>query len=282
VPLPINTDVGSCPAMYKVTSWLIRSRSFKRFAVDLGVNQVRHQVVGGVGPLQLGLVGQVGAHLIEAGQALVALVVGQHRVDRPGDALGPVPKLGTVLGRHAEHLREDLDRQWVGEVLDQVEVDRYRCAPRAGAPDGAAALGEHVERCVHPLVHPSSERLDLARPKRRGHQPAGAGVVGVVHHHDGAARPGLLGQALQLDLGDRRRGGAVHRRGDGRIPEERHHVVVTGDHPAAQQLGVLHRVVVAQRRIQLVGRLGERGIERVELRRRRCAHQAPALMSSVR
>ena len=82
-----------------------------------------------------------------------------------------------VLLGDAEHLAEDLDRQRVGEVGDEVELDRLA---------GAVLGDERVDPRLHPLLDELAQPVDLAGPERLGHQLAEPGVVGVVEQHQRA------------------------------------------------------------------------------------------------
>ena len=106
-----------------------RSAASLALAVLLGVDEVREQVVGGLAPPRLGLLGEVRVHGVQRDEELLPLL-GRHRVTAPGDPARPLAEPGVRLLGHPEPLREDLDGQRVSEVADQVQrIQRRSVSP---------------------------------------------------------------------------------------------------------------------------------------------------------
>ena len=156
-------------------------------------------------------------------------------VERAGDAVHPVAEDGVVLLGDAEHLAEDLDRQRVGEVLDEVELD-WRAVPCSATRASTRA----ATRSSDELAGIASI---FAGPERLGDQLAEAGR-GRGRRAARAVRPPVRLVAT-LDLGERERGGVgvVDLDGDGRVAQERVDVGEAGDDPAVEQFGAVDRVV---------------------------------------
>ncbi len=204
-------------------------------AVDLGGDQVGEQVTGGGLAAKGDLGVEVVVHGVEGGEELGALL-GREGVPTAGHPAGPGAELGGVLLGDAEPAREDLHRQRVGEVGHQVDP---------GTTGGPLLVGEAVGGGGDPFVDEGVEAVHLAHPEGFGHEAADPAVVGVVEVDDGAGGPHVVGQGLELELGDGGGGGPGHVAGHGGLAQHRGHVVVAGDHPTPQQLGPVDRVLVA-------------------------------------
>ena len=127
---------------------------------------------------------------------------------------------------------------------------------------------ELVDPDLHPLLDQVAQALDLAGPERRGHELAQPGVVGVVEQHQRAPAPVAGVAALDLGHGVRGRVRVVDDRRHREVAQDGVDVVVAGDDPALQQLGLVDGILDAQAAVLVVGPLDEPLLEGVEGRGR--------------
>jgi hypothetical protein len=148
-----------------------------------------------------------------------------------------------VLLGHAHHPGDDRGRQRVGQASQEVVT---------------AGRDEVVEQLVHELPDPPAHRAHLLLAERPAGQPVQPGVHGRVGDHHPAAddrqhRP-VLGPALRGQDVEQRPDPV---RGQPRVAEGGHHVVVAGQQPGLAGRRPVHRVARAQLGVVGKGVLGE-------------------------
>ena len=141
-------------------------------AVDLGVDELGHDVVARIGLALLGELVDVHVELGRRGRAVVASPAysGSSSADH---AVRPVEQQLAVVLRHAHDLGDRLQRQLGGEVVDEV---------------ARAALDDVVDDEDRPVLEVLLEQPDHARREALVDQQPVAGVLGRVHveHHQAA------------------------------------------------------------------------------------------------
>ena len=219
-------------------------------AVDLGVHDVADEVGAGIVAAVLDDRAEVLAHGLGRGQA--RLVVGGTEVD----LLGPLLELGVVLDRHAQDGGDDLHREGVGDVGDQV-----------GPAERRDAVEQRVDRGLDELVAPPLERR---RPERLGDEVAVAAVLVTVLGQDDRAHHRAHGLGI-----DRRRERLV-------VAQHVLDVAVTQHPPRVASEGADHDGCDRLRppslgpdRVRVVDRLGRRQVGLVEV----VGHQARRSMT---
>jgi hypothetical protein len=167
----------------------------------------------------------------------------QKRVEPARDVEPPALEALVVLEGDAEHLADHDHRQRVRELLDQVH----------------RALALHAgEEAVHDVLDVRPQPLHHPRRERLVHERAQARVVRriAVEHGQRALRRDRHAQLRRDDLLDGFLGGAA-------VAQDRHHVLVPGQHPEAQGTQV-NRVLAAETVVRRVGISDEDGIHGIE------------------
>ena len=125
-----------------------------RFAASL-----RHDVIE--------VVRQVGGVVQRGG----ALVRGQHRLEEAGELIRGLSHLVAVMHGYAEKARNDQNRQWSGEVCDEIEGPCFVCV-------GQKPAGNSMDLIMVPT--------HTGRSEGAAHEPPQAGMPRwVVEHHRG-------------------------------------------------------------------------------------------------
>ena len=219
-------------------------------ALVFGREQPRQQVVGGMVALPGQDVLHMGEHVVGGGERSLDLLRAEDRIERLRERVRPAAHLVPVAVGHAEHLRDDRERQGEREVADDVGL----------------ILGRHrVQRGVDELLDPRPQLVDHLRREGLRHQPAQAGVVGWVDVEDRVRAPflGLGRRLLGEHLHARRRRGVVDLHAERRVAQNAHDVVVPEEDPHLERAAV-HRVVLAERLVLPVRVVEEPGLEGVE------------------
>ncbi len=150
--------------------------------VALGLDEGGQQIVDGAAPA---LFDQSADVLAKAPRAFVGvgeLCIGDRRVDRGDEAIGPGDEVRMAVARGAQHLADHGDGDVVREVLHQL---------------AAPLLGERVEQVVDPALEEAAHAFDGPGREGAGDQLAQPRVVRRVHEGKHVAE-GLEGRAVRI------------------------------------------------------------------------------------
>ena len=219
-------------------------------ALVFGREQSRQQVVGRMVALPSQHVLHMGEHVVGGGERGLDLLGAEDRVERLRERVRPAAHLVPVAVGHAEHLRDDRERQGEREVADDV---------------GYISRRHLLQRVVDERLDPRPKLVDHLRREGLRHQPAQAGVVGWVDVEDRVRAAFLrLGRRLLGEhLHARRRRRIVDLHAERRVTQDAHDVVVPEQDPHLERASV-HGIVLAERPVLPVRVVEEPGLEGVE------------------
>ncbi len=188
------------------------------------MDELAEQIVGRFLSLSFQLDFEVLEHVVKPRKGDKPLLVGHDRIDRTGDALSPPPELRVIFFRYAKDGGEDLNRQGIDELFDDIERDARFCS------GGEIGKGPVDELCDH-----RSKGHDRFRAKRRSHQSAQPCMRGIVLQDDRLRCPRTGVSVLDHSFNERSLCGVFEHHRASRIFEQVRHVVISRDEPPRQE-----------------------------------------------